>query len=480
MTKLFALEDDSSDANDLLIDKVLARSKQPQSPLSLTADLLKQRQQLQEEITDKLQEPSGTPQDPSEDTPEPTPVPQEDEPPQDSEEDTQAGKPKDDSKEPAGKAQDKTSTDDETDAASSEDGLNDLIGSGLSGSADKKDEKKDDKQPAQESFRQKPAKATVKKVTLASVFSPILDSHRRYTQALEMYALEEHSVQPSQQPIVYVKDSVKQALMNLVDLSNTYIQSNETFLKTIGESAKNLNERVTVFKSLVDAKKYQFTHKLVTDKDILANVSVEEESDPRATVKILLAYLADSTQATTLAVSNEFSSLASSYANANYEDAEDDKVYKHTLPGFNLIRLHLPVYKNYLNTNLQDYQYYKLKVLKTEDLYKLNAIALTEDKELAYLIGALDKLLAHLAMSVDNLSDITQHFTTLIDQIKVMIYDVEQDKHKSLADLDIDGKVQDFIRFKLAIETHYIDINLIVDYMTGLMSVLNLTVELTD
>ena len=61
-----------------------------------------------------------------------------------------------------------------------------------------------------------------------------------------------------------------------------------------------------------------------------------------------------------------------------------------------------------------------------------------------------------------------------------MIYDVQQDKHKDLAGLDIDSKVKDFIRFKLAIEAYYININLILEFMTSVMSVLNEVVELKD
>ena len=47
-----------------------------------------------------------------------------------------------------------------------------------------------------------------------------------------------------------------------------------------------------------------------------------------------------------------------------------------------------------------------------------------------------------------------------------------------MSTLGIDQKVKDFIKFKLSIEANYININLVIDYLTGVMTVLNETVEL--
>ena len=351
------------------------------------------------------------------------------------------------------------------------------MGSGLS-EGKKEDQpktqnKEEKKEPATESYK-------APKATLSNIFTPLKKRYDAYRVSLEAYSLESQAKPITAQPVVYVKDSVIESLNNLVQLSGNYIENNQTFIKGITASVKNLNERIAVFKQFVEKKSYHFTNKLVSDKDILSAISIAEKSDLRATLKVLTAYLENSTQATTLAVSNEFDTMSSGYLNSQFSKEGEDLVYRYTLPGFNMIRLHLATYKNYISTPIQDFQYYRLKVLKTEDLYNLPAISITEDKELEFVTESLDKLLVSLTVSVDNLSDISSHFTALIDQLKVMIYDVQQDKHKDLAGLDIDSKVKDFIRFKLAIEAYYININLILEFMTSVMSVLNEVVELKD
>lgn len=474
MAKLFAFEDEStSSSNDLLIDKVLERSKQPKSPLSLTADILSQRKELTKDIEKKLG-------DDEQDTPAENKTDEEssgEQPPQgDAEPKDQ--QPQDASDEEASPKEDKPSDqEDETAAADSEEGLNNLMGSGLS-EGKKEDQpktqnKEEKKEPATESYK-------APKATLSNIFTPLKKRYDAYRVSLEAYSLESQAKPITAQPVVYVKDSVIESLNNLVQLSGNYIENNQTFIKGITASVKNLNERIAVFKQFVEKKSYHFTNKLVSDKDILSAISIAEKSDLRATLKVLTAYLENSTQATTLAVSNEFDTMSSGYLNSQFSKEGEDLVYRYTLPGFNMIRLHLATYKNYISTPIQDFQYYRLKVLKTEDLYNLPAISITEDRELEFVTESLDKLLVSLTVSVDNLSDISSHFTALIDQLKVMIYDVQQDKHKDLAGLDIDSKVKDFIRFKLAIEAYYININLILEFMTSVMSVLNEVVELKD
>ena len=473
MAKLFAFEDETSSSNDLLIDKVLERSKQPKSPLSLTADVLKQRQELNKDIEKKLDDPQANDAEEKKDD---KPAESEDSPAAD--DSGQEDKPADDQPKQDDKpSQSDENTEDETAAADSEDGLNDLMGSGLGGGESTKEEKKEEPAkadaPATESFKSH-------KVTLANVFTPLRNRYNGYKASLQAYALESQATPIQAQPVVYVKDSVIESLNNLVELSNNYIRNNTAFIENISKSVKDLNERIAVFKQFVEKKSYHFTNKLVNDRDILGNISIPEKSDLRATLKVLATYVEKSTQATALAVSNEFESLESGYLNSGFSKETEDLVYRQTLPGFNMVRLHLPAYKNYISTPIQDFQYYRLKVLKTEDLYSLPAISITEDNDLEFVTESIDKLLIAATVGVDNLSDISSHFTALIDQLKVLIFDVEKDKHKDLASLDIDSKVKDFIRFKLSIEAYYININLILEIMTSVMSVLNQVVELKD
>ena len=57
MVKLFALEEDKkvdTESNDLLIDKVLKLAEKNKDPVSLTADIIKQRQELKKDIQERL------------------------------------------------------------------------------------------------------------------------------------------------------------------------------------------------------------------------------------------------------------------------------------------------------------------------------------------------------------------------------------------------------------------------------------------
>jgi hypothetical protein len=118
--------------------------------------------------------------------------------------------------------------------------------------------------------------------------------------------------------------------------------------------------------------------------------------------------------------------------------------------------------------------------VKTEDLFNLEAIGISEDRDLLSIMSSLDKLLVNIALGVDNLTGINTHFTTYVENIKALIYDVEHDKQKNLSELGLDSKVQDFIKFKLALETYYININTMMDYLTSAISVVNQCVELKE
>lgn len=480
MGKLFAMEDNKASSAKLLIDKVLEQSQQPKSPLSLTSDLLQQRKDLQEDITKEL----GTTEEAKE---EQNKAPEGEggdaEPTENSNDNSESSDTKKNEDQDPEQPQEETSSSEtsEGDDPVEKDDIKSLVGSGLSGDkpADKKEEPKEDKKEstATESRVLKSHKGTPK---LSDLFSPITDYYSRYKHSLEAFNLSKEAIALEAQPIVYVKDSIIESLNNLVSLSNTYAKSNEKFIETTGKSAASLNERITIFKGFVEREKYQFTQTLVNDPAILGNICVTGKSDIRDTVKILLTYLSNSDKATGLNLKNGFDTLSDSFANSEYTVEGEDFVYKEMLPGFNLIRMHLDAYQNYLTTNIQNYQYYKLHVVKTEDLYSLTAISVTEDKELLYILGALDKLLVQLTMTVDNLTLVGKRYTAFVDEVKVLIYDIQNDKYKDLSSVGIDQKVKEFIQLKLAIESYYINTHLVIDYMTGVMSTLNQVVELTN
>lgn len=465
MGKLYALEEQSEETpkNDLLIDKVLQKAQQPKSPLSLTADLIKQRQELKKDIGDKLEKDPEDQEDQNNNNPDDN----------NNNDDQNSDNQNQDNNDSGNSSSDNGNTNDQDDSSAAEDkdSLSNLVGSGISSDDDKKEEKKEE--PATESLK-------THIISLKNIFKPLNKQYNTYRVSLESYCLENKAVPPTEQPVAYVKDSLIESLNNLVALAGNYITNNTNFVETNRKSITSINERITVLKAFIENTKYHFTNKLINDKDILANVSCPGKSDLRDTLKVMINYIEASTRATSLVISNEFNTLESGYSNSDFIKDGDDLKYKDTLPGFNDIRLHIEPYKNYLSTNIQNFQYYKLKVFKTEDLYNLNAISVTEDKELQYIASSLDKLLLNISLASDNLSDVNTHFAKFVDDIKAIIYDINQDKYKNLNEIDIDSKIQDFVKFKLAIETYYVNINIMIEYMTSIISIINECIELKD
>ncbi len=473
MAKLFALEDETkkvdTEANDLLIDKVLKLAEKNKDPVSLTADVIKQRQELKQDIQERLNAEPEDGDDTSSD----------DETNSDENSSGDGGQDdenKDENKEEGQGNNDSSSNSDSNDdsknkenlssQADDKDSLSSMIGSGLS---DEDGEGKDDKKPAQESFKPR--------LALSKVFSPIKDSYNKYLVSMESFNIPQ-KLAIEEQPIVYVKDSVLEALNNLVSIANNYIGKNKTFIDTNSQSIKNVNERLTVLRQFIENRKYNFTHKLITDQKLLSEVSILEKSDLRETSKYLLTYIENSNRFVNYVLNNDFNSIGSALANANFMKEDDDFAYKAMLPGFNVIRAHVDEYENYLKANIENFHYYQLKTFKTEHLYNLDAIGITEDKEIDFVMTNLDKMLIDLSLSVDNFNVVNSNLNKLIDEVKIFIYDVENDKYTNLAELDIDSKVKDFIKFKMVSEAYYSNVGMLLNYILNVDTIINKCIDL--
>ena len=464
-TKLFALEEEGkkvdTEANDLLIDKVLKLAEKNKDPVSLTADIIKQRQELKTEIQDRLDaEPENQDENGSGDDG--------DGEGEENKENGEGGSGEDNSGNSDTNNADDKGNENLSSKADDKDSLKSMIGSGMS---DGEDDGKGDK-TAQEAL-----KLSSGKVALSKVFSPLKDSYNKYLVSMESFNISQ-KIAIEEQPIVYVKDSVIEALKNLVTIANNYIGKNKTFIDSNADSIKNINERLTVLRQFIENRKYHFNHNLVNDQKLLAEVSVLDKSDPRETCKLLVNYILHSNQFINYVLNNDFNSIGSALSNANFVSEEDDFAYRTMLPGFNMIRTHLDQYENYLKTNIENFHYYQLKTFKTEYLYNLDAIGITEDKELDFVMTNLDKMLIDLSMSVDNFNVVNSNLNKLIDEVKVFIYDVEQDKYSNLAELDIDSKVKDFIKFKLVSEAYYSNVSMLMNYILNLDTIINKCIEL--
>ena len=93
------------------------------------------------------------------------------------------------------------------------------------------------------------------------------------------------------------------------------------------------------------------------------------------------------------------------------------------------------------------------------------------------------------AVNPEQRAELIRHIESLPSQLRELMAGLTEQKFNEryrnwtvcqivhhLADSHMNG----FIRFKLAIEAYYININLILEFMTSVMSVLNEVVELKD
>lgn len=494
MHKLYALETDTdvldNDGNTLLIDKVLKYSKtsNSESAINVTADVIKRRQELKKEIQDKLND--APPDTPSEDSSSPDETKdnesQETKDNESQETDVDSGgdkTPVDDSEETSKKKDETKPSNDDKDteieqdddtATDSVDGVNSLIGSAL------KDNKPEPKN--------KPADAPVEKeteakesyrVTLENMFNPIKYSYNTYHTSLESFgSLQNQAVKVDNQPVAYIKDSVVESLNNIITMANTYIGKNKTFIDSYSDQIKGINEKLTVYREYITQRNYHLTNKLVTDQQLLVSLSVTDKSAIRDTIKILLGYLTTSNSVASYILNNDFANINTILTSSDFTAENDDQVYKYMLPGFNVIRTHIGNYSTYLKTDISGYHYYVTQVSKASDAYSLQAISLKNDNDVDNCINGLDKLLVDLSITDDSFNLVNSNFNTLIDELKVLNYDVGSGKYTNLPELNIDSKIKDFIKFKLISEIYYINMMLVMKYLQGMLSVLDQTLEL--
>lgn len=519
MAKLYAMEeieetDPLDKRNQLLIDKVLEYDKKTQSDVSVTADLIKQRHDLRSEITAQLQEnkedeesaddgqkDSGTSDDGEQDADADGTADDSGDGDDKTEDDSTSGDDADanqgaddrgESKKPAAKGDGDES--DESAAADDVDSLRSLVGSG--GKKDKsKDESKDDKKPAEEGFKSPIERRKLKTTTnslatvfglnsaLKQIFTPLKNSHRKRMLAIESFQLQDKP-KVTDQPVAYVKDEVLESLNRLIAIANQYIHKNQATTTQGAEGLKRVGEKLTVYKQFVEAEKFQFSQKLLSssdETDFVVPLSLKGKNELEYTSTVLAKYLESSSAMAVKILQNPFNQLPDAFKAADYK-SEDNKVFiaQGLLPGFIQMQASIAPFTNYIDADYEEYQIYKVQTYKPQDLYALPSISLDQDKDLKKLLAELDKILISAAMILDNLKIVTDKYQSFVDNLKTLIYDIENNTQTNLASLGLDEKLMDFIKFKLVTELYVNDFDAAVRYISAALSALGHLVELTE
>lgn len=482
MTKLFSLESDSSDKPELLIDKVIRQADKNKEGMQVTADLIKQRQAVRQEIDQELKKGEDNPPK-EEDDPEDSGDTEktEEEEAKDNEEDS--GKEQDKKEDPEkeeeeSQQKEEEEEEDSTEAAQDEKGLEDLVGSDTDSSSKNTKEKrvdkdKEDTKAATESYRAKSFQQTV-------LFGGIVPKHNRYIAALEEYNLTPSSSAPTKQTVAYVKEEVLESLKKMTVLANRYTAKNQRQVESGHRAMLNISENLTVYQATREANKLHLTLKIVSDDEVLKQIANPNTTDLKETLGVMSRYLESNTALVIKTLQNELSELPSALIGSGYREVNGVYVYSKVLPGFIVPQVACSHYEDYLKTKYSDFQAYSQKSYKTQELYNLSGISLDKDTELVTVLEKMSSIVVQTGMMLDNLMDISNQYVELVEKVKATCFDIEQDKVKQLADLDIDSRLKDFIRFKVASELYNSAIDTSVGYLTSVMSALSVLVEMDE
>ena len=466
MTKLFALEEQGSEGGELLIDKVLAYNKKSRTELTLTADLIQERQKLKKEIEDKLKE------DPEDEDGGETSSDEGDKEGEGDSSEEDGGKEASEEEEVKEEKEEKG----DGEEASDVDSLKDSMGSGLDDKSEDKPAKKDKEEkedkPATESY-------VTKKVRPSNVFAPVREAYAQYRKALSGYSLEAQAQPVTEQPVAYVKEQVLKSLSDLVHLADTYIGKNKTLIEASANGAKGINERFVTWEGMHKAEKVHFTNQLVSDRDIISAVATPKSSSLRDSAAALSSYLNISSSLASKILSNPFEQLSDALRVSGFEaDEGGDWVYRKHLPGFWTVRAALSSYTTYVDTKIGDFQIYKVKTVKTQDLYQLASINLDKDLDLLHLFEHSTKALASIGLCVDNLSTVNDRYADFIESLKALAYDIQRGSGANLTQLGLDKLIQNFICFVLVSELYSVDIDISLSFLSSSLKVLDVCCEL--
>lgn len=307
----------------------------------------------------------------------------------------------------------------------------------------------------------------LKSVYLA--YEQYLSSLARYSK-LKPISLEE-------QKVVYIKESIVESLTKIIVSLHTYIAKNNSFIVSSMNNLKELNKEITTFSEALPNTNYAFNLKLIRDEDILLNLSINDKTDIRATLKSINDFTENTSKLVSLILNNDFSNINDSFLNSNFKSEGEELEYSSALPALNIIKAVIPNYIDYTKTDISKYEVYRIQHIKQESLNNLTALEISSDADLEYIINNANTILFNLSKAIENLTIVNTNANTLIEKLKALIFDIENNKVTNLAELGIDNIFKQIIQFKLLMDVINVQYRIVYDYLNSLVRFLKLTVE---
>lgn len=325
---------------------------------------------------------------------------------------------------------------------------------------------------------------------------PVFDKSQQYPKGFNFFkslrgimderclALESmgHEVTPEMKEpdgetsIAYTEEGIVEALAMIGEINRKYIDRGKNHIEKVEKSLPKLNERVMNFQRGMAEESFTYTNKMVSEVDLLTLVSFDEVSDPRETLKRLRKYTRDSNDISGVMVNTEFDKMKDVFMAKHFVDKGELIEYGSMIPGFIIVKANIPTYKSYLSTKVTDYQYFMVSESNPTEMYNLQGISITEDKEAAFITEGLKGLITDAALSLDILKVIIKAFEEYMDSLKILRVEVQDHAYDKLSEIDLDGKIKQFVMFKMAIELLTTNINVIYSYVNAMAGVLDICV----
>lgn len=503
--KLFSFEDndfDSIDNSDLLINKLIKYSKlkEKSNPVSVTADIIKQRDKIKEELKDKFKsedsnkiEEDNNNQENTEDNQNSQDNQntdntnnndnQNDNNNQDNEQNNQVNENSENNKDANNDKEknDKSNTqissdDDELEVADDKDKLKSIIGSGNKNNTTSNDKPKEkNKDEANLDLE------SISINNIKNIIYPINTLLEKYHTTVRQYT-NRKTLSLENLPIAYTKDAIIKTLNNIISLSNKYRDDVVKYTEKRKEGIKSINDSVTVIKLAYDNKKIHLNLKVITDKDLLSTIVIDIDSDILKSIRVMDKFNKDSNNVIKSIINNTIKELSSVLSSNNYEFSQEDGtyIYNEKLPGFINVHFNNYKYKDYTSVQIDKATCYRIKVIKQNTIASINSIEISKDQDLNKIITFLNTSVVDMSIFLDNAITFINTLNELTNNAKQIVYDLEKGSITNFTEIKIDDILDTIIRVKLSIDFLKLVIDTNIEFISSIVAFTGLITEIDE
>jgi len=518
---IFSFEDDNEldeDTSELLINKLIkyAKIKKESEGISATADIIKQRDQIKNQLKEEFKKEDNNSKDKSDEDNEDNKDEDTDESSlgsgglteEEANEDIEVGKKEDDdtssdeksnedettNKENTSKSDENTSDkddsntkktntsneeeEDSTEHAKDKDSLRAIIGSGLKSKSNKQEVDSKPKETKEENKDPLSLDHYRDKTILFSSIKKFQLSYESYVRSLT----NKKPLSFENIPVAYTKEAIIASLNKIINLCESYSSlTNEVIEKRL-KGLKQINESSSIISLAYKNEKLHLNNKVVEDRDLLARLVNSIESEVVKASNVISKYMKTASTIVKSLMTNSYKNLDTILTSNNYEHSKEDAsyIYKDILPGF--IQSHITDYKfnSYMDVDVAEVSSFKVVTLRQNTIASLQTVQINQDRDISKLISNMDDMVIEVSLSLDNAKTISLSLKNQAEEIKKTVYDIEHGLIKNFADIGIDKRIDELLRLKLSVDYIKMNVDIALDYLTNMVVFLGLICDIDN